>query len=183
MFDDADAQRTVRPRKEQAMFGRLLCAVRHALRAACRGPAMLGAAVLGASVLASASPAPVAQASLGGCGSDPVVLLSNGVTLDLNTSIDDTASDVQQVVYTLHVPSGTSVTSVTYTSGLLGPKELLRFFADNLPDTYDTATTVNTATNGIAVTTTTTAVPLSDTPASAATSGHDQQNLHVSVTP
>jgi hypothetical protein len=164
------------------MVGKLLLAEGHALRALRSGSAVLGAALLGVGVLASASPARVAHASLGACGSDPVVLLSNGVTLDLNTSIDDTESDVQQVVYTLHVPSGTSVTSVTYTTGLLGPREILRFYADNRPDTYDSATTVNTATRGIAVTTATTAVPLLDSPAGAATSGHDQQNLHVSVT-
>jgi hypothetical protein len=127
-------------------------------------------------------PVSVAQATLGACNGDPVVALSNGVVIDLNTTIHDDLSDVQQVVYALHAPSGTRVVSVVYTSGLLGPKEVLRFYADNLPDTYDTATTVSTYTTGIAVTTATTAVPVVGIPATASTSGFDQENLLVSVT-
>jgi hypothetical protein len=128
-----------------------------------------------------AHPVSIAHASLGGCNGDPVVVLSNGVTIDLNASISDNLSDVQQVVYTLHAPGGTSVVSVVYTSGLLGPKEVLRFYSDNLPSTYDTSTRVSTYSTGITVTTSTSVVPVTGLPASAWTSGYNQQNLRVSV--
>lgn len=143
--------------------------------------------VLAPSVLASALGAvmvptiPTAHASLGACGSDPVVVLSNGVTIDLYATVGDASDDVQQIVYTLHAPHGTSVLSVVYTSSLLGPKEVLQFEADTLPDTYATETVVTTGARGIAVTATTTVVPLLDLPATASTHGYDRQSLHVSV--
>jgi hypothetical protein len=152
---------------------------RHSAR---RVPAVLGLAALQAGLLIASPPVSIAQATLGACNGDPVVVLSNGVTIDLYTTIQDDVSDVQQVVYTLHAPSGTGVVSVAYTSGLLGPKEVLRFYADNLPSTYDTATSVRTYASGIAVTAATSAVPVVGTPVTASTSGNDQQNLHVSVT-
>ena len=157
-------------------------AVRRPTRSSHRVPALVGIAALGAGLMTTAQPVAIGQASLGTCGSDPVVVLSNGVTIDLNSAISDTESDVQQVAYTLHAPSGTSVISVIYTSGLIGPKEVLRFFADNLPDTYDTTTKVSTYTTHIAVTTATSVVPVLTWPAAASTSGYDQQYLHVSVT-
>jgi hypothetical protein len=152
---------------------------RHSAR---RLPAVLGLAALQAGLLIASPPVSIAQATLGACNGDPVVVLSNGVTIDLYTTIQDDVSDVQQVVYTLHAPSGTGVISVAYTSGLLGPKEVLWFYADNLPDIYDTATIVSTYTTGIAVTTATTAVPVVGISATASTSGFDQENLLVSVT-
>lgn len=157
-------------------------AVRHPARSSHRVQTLVGAAALGAGLMTVAHPVSVAHASLGGCNGDPVVVLSNGVTIDLNASIADNLSDVQQVAYTLHAPAGTSMVSVTYTSGLLGPKEVLRFYSDNLPDTYDTSTRVSTYATDIPVTTSTSAVPVMGLPASAWTSGFDQQNLHVSVT-
>jgi hypothetical protein len=133
--------------------------------------------------MAASQPPSLAHASLGVCNGDPVVVLTNGVTIDLNAVIQDDLSDVRQVVYTLHAPRGTGVVSVVYTSGLLGPKEVLRFYADNLPDTYDTATTVSTYASGITVKASTTAVPALGLPAGASNSGYVQQDLHVTVTP
>jgi len=55
------------------------------------------------------APRSSARAKISGCRSDPVVLLSTGVAVDLSAAIDDAATDVQQVAYTVHAPVGTSV--------------------------------------------------------------------------
>ena len=81
---------------------------------------------------------PGAHAEVSVCYTDPVVVLSNGNTLDLSDTIGDNYLDVQQIVYTLHAPAGTSVANVIYTSGPIGPKESLRFYADQPAGQYAT---------------------------------------------
>jgi len=124
---------------------------------------------------------PSARADLVGCRSDLVAILSNGVTVDLTATINDTAADVQQVAYTLHAPMGTSIVSVLYTSGVLGPKEVLRFFADSTAGVYRSLTQVRTGSHGVAVTAQTITVPLGGLPARGAATGQDQQALWVQV--
>src|SRR5438045_9690558 len=99
------------------------------------GRALLGAALLSASLLAHSLMAPDTHAAISGCRSDPVVTLSNGVTLDLSTVVNDTTTDVQQVSYTLHAPIGTWVTSEVDTS-VLGPEDTFHFYADEPPRTF-----------------------------------------------
>lgn len=112
------------------------------------------AVTLGSSILA----AHPARAQLVGCQSDPVLLLSNGTEIDLRASIDDSSDDVQQVSYTVHGPTGTSV--VGETPGLLGPKEVVRYVADQDPGRYATTTVVDTGAGAVAVTATTQALGL-----------------------
>src|SRR5438128_12259453 len=90
---------------------------------------LLGTAALSTSLLARSLIAPDTHAAVGGCRSDPVVTLSNGYVLDLSAVVNDTATDVQQVSYTLHAPVGTWVTSTVDTS-VLGPKDTFQFYAD-----------------------------------------------------
>ena len=67
---------------------------------------LLGVAVLSAGLLALFSRmAPNTHAAISGCRSDPVVTLSNGVTLDLSTVVDDSSelrerakSDLQKLL-------------------------------------------------------------------------------------
>jgi hypothetical protein len=125
---------------------------------------------------------PGAHAELGVCYSDPVVVLSNGTILDLSDVINDTDTDVQQVSYTIHAPAGTSVTSVTYTSGPLGPKETFQFFAEGKLGQYDIASQVTTINSGIGVTASAKAVSTAGT-ASASDTGWSNQQLHVAVAP
>ena len=141
-----------------------------------RGGALLCAALLAGTVLV-----PSARADLVACRSDPVVILSNGVTVDLTATINDTAADVQQVAYTLHAPMGTSIVSVLYTSGVLGPKEVLRFVADSTAGVYRSLTHVRTGSHGVAVAAQTIAVPLGGLPARGAATGQDHQALWVQV--
>jgi len=137
-----------------------------------------GAALLSAGLLASPVLTPHAQAIIAGCGGDPVVVLSDGTTLDLNATADTDASTVRQIAYTLHAPAGTWVVSVT----ALGVRETLSFRADNQPHSYDTLTRVEASTRA-AVTTTTTAVPLLGVPATGAATGSTNENLRISLAP
>src|SRR5690349_4067190 len=77
---------------------------------------------------------PRAAAGIGGCAGDPIVVLSNGDSLDLNTvvttadgrvlthsdgSLLSSSSPVQQIVYTLRVPIGViAVSTMSF-----GPQE------------------------------------------------------------
>jgi len=144
-----------------------------------RRHALLTPAVLTAAVLVHPCVRPVAQASIGGCASDPVVVLSSGVSVDLRATIDDDAGDVQQVVYTLHAPVGTGVTRWLGTSGPLGPKEVFHFLADTAPGRYDSATLVSTTTRGVAVSASTAVIPVGTTPRSGSAAGTDRQTLRI----
>jgi hypothetical protein len=120
-----------------------------------------------------------AQADLVGCRSDPIVLLSNGVALDLSAAIDDTIGDVQQVSYTLHIPTGTFALAVIGTDGLMGLKESFSISADGAPHTYATDTAVTTLAPGVGVVATTAAVAVL-TIGQASATGQTPQQLHVS---
>src|SRR5205823_3344346 len=123
------------------------------LRKACR--ILCSAAVLSVGLLAMSLPSHDAHAELAACRSDPVMLLSNGMALDLSATIDDTSADVQQVTYIVYAPVGTRVTAVIHTSGLLGPKETLQYYPDNPAHDYAVATVVTTMTPNTGVTATT----------------------------
>jgi len=138
-----------------------------------------GAALLSSGLLVSPLLAPHAQAIIAGCGGDPVVVLSDGTTLDLNATADADASTVQQIAYTLHAPAGTAVVSVTS----LSVRETLAFRADNTPHTYDTVTRVDASTPDAAVTTTTTVVPLRGVSATGSATGTTNEDLHISLAP
>jgi len=138
-----------------------------------------GAALLSSGLLVSPLLAPHAQAIIAGCGGDPVVVLSDGTTLDLNATADADASTVRQIAYTLHAPTGTSVVSVTS----LGVRETLAFRADNTPHTYDTVTRVDASVSDAAVTTTTTVIPLRGVPATGSATGATNEDLHISLAP
>jgi len=75
---------------------------------------------------------------------------------------------VQQVLYTLHAPAGTQVWSVIRTSGIMGPKETVRFFADAAANTYTSTTLVTTQTAGSAVRVDMTAASIVGRPATSA---------------
>ncbi|MGH2344088.1 MAG: hypothetical protein ACRDG4_02605, partial [Chloroflexota bacterium] len=68
-----------------------------------------------------------AQAGFMGCRSDPIVILSNGVVLDLSVSIADDVADVQQISYVLLVPQGVSLLRAISTDGAVGYRERFNF--------------------------------------------------------
>jgi hypothetical protein len=111
------------------------------------------------------------------CRTDPIVALSNGVTVKITASIADYSSDVQHVSYVLHAPAGTSVTKVTLTGGPFAARESFSFYSDGAVHTYDTDTVVTTGRAGVAVTATT--AVHSTTSVTRSTSGTDRQHLLV----
>ena len=149
------------------------------------GPMLLGAAALSASLLARSLIAPDTHAAVGGCRSDPVVTLSNGYVLDLSAVVNDTATDVQQVSYTLHAPLGTWVMSEVDTS-LLGPRDTFQFYADEPPNTYSAGTKVTTLSPHIPVAATTdlvssTGIVSGTVLLTASASGQSHQMLRMNV--
>lgn len=106
------------------------------------------AALLAASVLATPL-APRAHAAFGACRSDPLVTLSNGVTLRLYADIATDASQVQQVAYALHGPVGTSVVSaVIPADDPLWDKEQFVYYADGHDTKYHNQLQVTIAGSG-----------------------------------
>ncbi len=136
------------------------------------------AALVGAAICSGSQTAATAHAAVG-CRSDPVIQLSNGVKIQLSAAIAADASDVQRIVYTLHIPSGLAVTRVIFTAGGLGGREWLVVQADDALGSYDTTTVVDTRTHGVAVTAFTQAVSATTqmTSAPQAVTGQDQQSL------
>ena len=109
----------------------------------------LGAGLLGA---------PGAHAAFMGCRSDPIVILSNGVVLDLSAYIADDVSDVQSISYTLHAPQGVSVLRAISTDGAVGYREKFRFESDGeisgAAGVYTVEVKVQTRSENISVTAT-----------------------------
>ncbi len=139
-------------------------------------------APLVAGLCMAAVPPGTARASIGGCRSDPVVTLSNGVALDLSAAIDDTANDVRGTTYTLHAPVGTRVVAVAGTDGVLGLTERFVFQADQAASTYVTQTVVQTGQGGVAVSATTDVVGAGATLTGTA-AGVSGQPLRVALAP
>lgn len=144
--------------------------------------ASVALAIASAGVFALPSAALRAHAELVGCRSDPVVVLSNGAILDLGANITDAAGDVQNVAYTLHVPSGVRIVMSLNTTGLLGLKETFGAMADQPANQYSSLTKVTTGAPGVAVTATTTIIPLLDQTANGSASGQAQQDLVIRLT-
>ncbi|HZU11835.1 MAG TPA: hypothetical protein VFB58_03270 [Chloroflexota bacterium] len=142
---------------------------------------LLGAVALAFALVGSPLLAPRANAELGACYSDPVVVLSNGVTLDLSATINDSESDISQVAYSIHAPAGISVNSITYTSGPLGPKEVFRLVSSGTSTTYRVATLVSTGTT-VPVDASVDAVT-ANSATLVSMSGNSNQQIVVDVTP
>jgi hypothetical protein len=65
------------------------------------------------------------------CRSDPIVVLSNGVVLDLSVTLDADVSQVQEIHYKLHGPHGVLVVRAISTDGPVQYKEHFEFKDDS----------------------------------------------------
>lgn len=92
-----------------------------------------------------------ASASVGLCRTDPIVMLSNGVTMRLTTGVNDASSDVQSVLYTVALPAGVSINQVVYTGGALGGKESVVAQTANDGSAYNTTVLVTTGASNVQV--------------------------------
>lgn len=107
-------------------------------------------AVVGGIAL-SAVTAQRAWAGWASCRSDPVVVLSNGMVLDLSAGISTFPWNVERVDYVLHVPEGVGLVASVATPAWLTSKETFTFYADGAPGEYHTETTVYTNQSNTAV--------------------------------
>ena len=115
------------------------------------------AAVLGVGLLGGFG-APRADAALSACRADPIVTLSNGITVQMSNTIYDAAAKVTKVTYTLHGPQGTTVTKVVYpTDNTSGIPETFAYVADMQVGNYDSYSTIYDTTQGANVTASTVA--------------------------
>src|SRR5258707_1134882 len=103
--------------------------------------AVLGAALLGATLLASIGRVPAAQAATTTCRTDPIVILSTGIKVQMTATIADVSTNVQNVAYVLHAPRSTSVVNVAYaTDNVSSIPQSFTFYADNPSGSYDSYT-------------------------------------------
>ena len=153
----------------------VLCFASHPRRVA------LGASLLTATLLAAPlQPRSVHAASA--CRSDPIVVLSNGVTLRISEDIAAAASQVTAIAYVVHAPAGTQLVSVTYTPGAVGAKEKLKLTTDAPVGTYTSDTDVSVAIKGTSITGTTVASRPSAPSVAASVTGLSSQHLLATVT-
>jgi hypothetical protein len=108
------------------------------------------------------------------CRTDPVVALSNGVSVTLYETITDTATDVTKITYALHVPVGVSIKSISYVGAVPATAQSITLHQDENPGNYDAYTEVYTATPNIPVT----AYMAANSTVSCQTAGHSWQLLH-----
>lgn len=131
-------------------------------------------------MLARSLVAPGAQAGTGACTSEPIAILSNGYALDVTANISDDAGDVQQVSYTLNIPSGVSLVSWTDTAAL-GPKDSYSVNANNSAGNYTVGVSANTGTK-VNVSASTDLVNVTKVHVAAnSASGHSNQQLWMHV--
>ncbi|HEV3309721.1 MAG TPA: hypothetical protein VG815_04305 [Chloroflexota bacterium] len=81
-----------------------------------------------------------AQAAVGVCRSDPVVVLTNLRTMDISATVADSQSDLKSVSYTIHLPVGVRALLVVPTDGLVGQVEHFNSVSDQPANTYTVTT-------------------------------------------
>jgi hypothetical protein len=121
-----------------------------------------------------------ALAGRSGCRADPLVVLLDGSTVQIVSSIGTDINDVQHIEYTVHVPVGSRVVAIVYTDSILGIHEHLSVVADLSPGQYTTDTVVYTGVQNASVSTQSTLVRLVGLHIGKAT-GHSRQHLGVKL--
>ena len=111
---------------------------------------LLGAIALAVVLLASL-PLHSASASLGACGKDPVITLTDGTVVQLDAHIGDDGSDLSAVNFTLKWPYGNPVTNISW-AGDAGGTESLTQLHWLKPNQYDGWVSVNSGASPISVT-------------------------------
>lgn len=94
------------------------------------------------------------------CRSDPAVILSNGMILDIGANISTLPWQVTEAHYELHVPVGVSMVAAIHTPTWLTSQETFTFYADQPAGQYQVITTVHTTEGDASVVADTTLVSL-----------------------
>lgn len=116
-------------------------------------PAKLGTALFVLGLLLCLVGSPYAAHGAAACRADPLVTLSNGITLDLHVQIGDSLSDVQHITYVLHGPALPTAGAVaaTYPDGT-GSISNVTYLTDGTPQHYYAVMTVTTGAAAVPVT-------------------------------
>jgi hypothetical protein len=93
-----------------------------------------------------------ASAAYVSCQTDPVVVLSNGASVDLTLQVSADASLVRVVDFTVYAPRGTTITAVQALDGGLGHVERVRLVDDQPEGSYAADTYVVTSAHDVSVT-------------------------------
>jgi hypothetical protein len=96
-----------------------------------------------------------AYAAASVCRTDPVVILTDGTSIDISASINTSLFNLQHVTYTVHAPAGSRLLAVVHTPNLPGTTESFQFYDDGPADQIQTDTIVTTSTSNVGVTATT----------------------------
>jgi hypothetical protein len=107
-----------------------------------------------AALLALLVPTQGAWAAASVCRSDPVVTLSNGVTVTMQEDIAADPSAVQSISYTLNAPRGTTITSITYYGPIPPEQQVVTLVSNQDATHYHSSTSVKASSNSIKVTAT-----------------------------
>jgi hypothetical protein len=100
----------------------------------------LGLAAIGSGVLANND----AQAAFIGCRSDPILLV-NGALVDVVSTLNTSPANIQELDYTITVPSGALLSVVRLTVGIGFPEKVTYVFSPSMPrGTMQVAATVQT---------------------------------------
>ncbi len=106
-------------------------------------------------LLAVQQPAPVSadtasadiDLGIGGCRTDPILILSNGATMQIIVNIGTNAGNIQRVLYAVHLPQGVTVQRIVYTGNSLTGKENTVVVNDAPKGQYVTDTIVTLSTS------------------------------------
>mgnify|MGYP000073681897 CR=1 FL=1 len=98
-------------------------------------------------------PAASASAGVRSCRTDPILTFSDGSQLTVKAVIETELVNVEQVIYTVHIPKNLALTREVHTAGGMGGREVVVWIADQEPGEYQSSTLVivKTAANGVKV--------------------------------
>ena len=108
--------------------------------------------LLGLFAVVALHPTPTAQAAAVSCRRDPIVWMSDGTKVQMVVTIASNIADVQNILYTVHTPSGVVPTKIVYPGGKKASIEQVKFVQDQTPHNYSLDVLVTTTTSGILVT-------------------------------
>ena len=109
---------------------------------------IIAAGFVSALLVVSTTPA---QGAKFRCKSDPIVLLSDGTTVDVNADIATAPWNVKSVTYTLRIPKGVRAILVIPTPSWPATVEKFTIVSGNPAKTYTSTTTVVTSDSNVAV--------------------------------
>jgi hypothetical protein len=112
------------------------------------------------------------------CRTDPVIRLSNGVTLRLFEDIRDTPRDVTGITYGLEVPAGVRITSISYSGPVPTDLQSVAVAQQDRPGNYEEYAYVQTRARHVTVT----AYVTAGARRSARVVGRSNEMLHVHLT-